>query len=165
VTKPQKQRSDTSLREQAQRLGLWGLVAHWNELAKEPWVQGYLDAEEDERQRRSLERRVRSARLGRFKTMADFDWEWPDAIDRDHVEDVLQLDFLTEAANVVIVGPNGVGKTTIARNLGYQALLAGHGVRSTTASEMLNDLAAQESSTALTRRLRRYCNPAMLIVD
>ncbi|MBK8977621.1 MAG: ATP-binding protein, partial [Planctomycetes bacterium] len=34
-----------------------------------------------------------------------------------------------------------------------------------TASEMLNDLAAQESSVTLARRLRRYCNPALLIVD
>ena len=160
-----KLRSEAALREQAQRLGLWGLVAQWNTLGTEPWVQAYLDAEEEERQRRSLERRIRNAKLGRFKPMADFDWSWPDAVDRDHVEDVLKLDFLEESANVVIVGPNGVGKTTIARNIGYQALLAGRAVRSTTASEMLNDLAAQDSSAALTRRLRRYCNPALLIID
>ena len=117
-----KLRSEAALREQAQRLGLWGLVAQWNTLGTEPWVQAYLDAEEEERQRRSLERRIRNAKLGRFKPMADFDWSWPDAVDRDHVEDVLKLDFLEESANVVIVGPNGVGKTTIARNIGYQAL-------------------------------------------
>lgn len=30
---------------------------------------------------------------------------------------------------------------------------------------MLNDLAAQDTSTALTRRLRRYVNPVVLLID
>ena len=158
-------RADEVLREHARRLGLWGLLANWDTMGKEAWVRDYLNAEEEERQRRSLERRVRSAKLGRFKPMADFDWSWPEEIDRDHVEDVLGLGFLEEHANVVIVGSNGVGKTTIAQNIGYQALMHGHTVRRATASEMLNDLAAQESSMALARRLRRYCNPSLLIVD
>ena len=72
---------------------------------------------------------------------------------------------MDEAGNLVIAGPNGVGKTTIAHNVGYQALMNGHTVLRTTASEMLNDLAAQESSLALGRRLRRYCNPSLLIID
>ncbi|MBK8975060.1 MAG: ATP-binding protein [Planctomycetes bacterium] len=158
-------RTDEALKEQARRLGLWGLLANWETLGRESWVRDYLDTEDDVRQQRSLERRVRNAKLGRFKTMADFDWQWPEKIDRDHVDDVLGLGFMDENANVVIAGPNGVGKTTIAQNLGYQALMKGHTVLRVTASEMLNDLAAQESSVALARRLRRYCNPALLIVD
>ena len=43
--------------------------------------------------------------------------------------------------------------------------MRGHTVLRATASEMLNDLAAQESSVALARRLRRYCNPALLVID
>ncbi len=53
----------------------------------------------------------------------------------------------------MLLGPNGVGKTTIAKNIAHQAILAGHTVRCITASEMLNDLAAQEGSMALARRL------------
>ena len=158
-------RSDDELREQARRLGFWGLLANWDTLGRESWVRELLDTEDDERQRRSLERRIRAAKLGRFKQIADFDWEWPQKIDRDLVEDVMRLGFLKEAENVLIVGPNGVGKTTIAHNIAYQALLQGHTVRRATASEMLNDLAAQESSAALARRLRHYCNPSLLVVD
>ncbi|MEZ6036529.1 MAG: IS21-like element helper ATPase IstB [Planctomycetota bacterium] len=153
------------MKERARRLKLWGLLANWETMSKESWVRDFLGAEEDERDRRSLERRVRSARLGAFKSMADFDWEWPKKIDRDHVEDLLQLGFLDDAANVVLLGPSGVGKTMIAQNLGYQALQQGHTVLRVTASEMLNDLAAQESSAALARRLRCYCKPALLLLD
>lgn len=157
--------AESELKERARRLGFWGLLANWDSLSKQPWVLEYLGVEEDERSRRSLERRIRAARLGAFKTMADFDWEWPEAIDRDQIEDLLQLGFLNDAANVVLLGPSGIGKTMIGQNLGYQALQHGHTVLRVTTSEMLNDLAAQDSSAALARRLRRYCKPRLLILD
>lgn len=157
--------AEADLKERARRLGLWGLLASWDSLSKEAWVRDYLGVEEDERRRRSLERRIRGARLGAFKSMADFDWQWPKVVDRDHVEDLMQLGFLGESANVVLFGPTGTGKTMIAQNLGHQALLNGHAALMTTASAMLNDLAAQDSAAALARRLRRYCRPRLLLLD
>jgi len=77
----------------------------------------------------------------------------------------MELSFLEEAANVVILGPNGVGKTTIARNLAHQAVLQGHTVLCTSCSAMLADLAIQDTSTALQRRLRRYTGPSLLLID
>ena len=72
--------------------------------------------EEDERTRRSLERRLKDARIGRFKPLADFDsrsQQWPVRCDRGAVEGLMSLEFIAEAANVVLVGPNGVGKSTL----------------------------------------------------
>ena len=66
---------------------------------------------------------------------------------------------------MLLVGPNGVGKSMIVRNLAHQALLAGHTARFITASQLLNDLAAQDGSGALERRLRHYCRPRVLVVD
>ena len=154
-----------SLRERAYRLGLWGVLARWDELAESPWLAELIAVEEDERQRRSLERRIQNAKLKRFKPMVDFDWSWPTKIDRALVEELFTLQFLEERANVVLVGPNSVGKTTIAKNLAHQALLRGHTVRCVSASEMLNDLAAQDSAATLGNRIARYCRPALLVID
>ena len=152
-------------RERLRRLGLYGLLAQGGEILSEPWMPRLIEIEEAERQRRSLERRLQGARIGAFKPMADFDWQWPKKPDRELIDELFTFGFVEEAANVVLLGPNGVGKTMIAKNLAYQALLRGFTVRFTTASDMLHDLAAQHSDTSLTRRLRRYCQPALLVID
>jgi len=156
---------DDPLRQRALRMRLWGLVSRWDEVAHEPWVTALVEWEEEERRRRSLEYRIRQAKLDIFKPMADFDWAWPTKIDRGLVEDLFTCQFVDEAANVVLAGPSGVGKSTIALNLAYQALLRGYRVRYTQASDMLADLSAQEGSSSLTRALARYTAPHVLIVD
>ena len=153
------------LRQRAQALRLYGLLAHWNDIIDAPWLPPLLQWEEDEHLRRSLERRLQGAQLGRFKALAEFDWKWPKRCDRGAVEALMTMDFLKEAANVIIIGPNGVGKTTLAKNLAYQALIAGHTVLFTTAGGLLGDLAAIDSDSALRRRLRRYAAPDFLVVD
>jgi DNA replication protein DnaC len=153
------------LMDRARRLGLYGLLARWKEFGDQPWVPMLIECEEAERSRRSLERRVRTSKVGRFKPVADFDWSWPKTIDRPLIEELMQLGFVEEATNVILAGPNGVGKSTIAQNITHQALLRGHTVLCASASAMLNDLAAQDTSTALARRLRRYVNPMVLLID
>jgi ATPase subunit of ABC transporter with duplicated ATPase domains len=72
---------------------------------------------------------------------------------------LMSLDFLRDATNVILVGPNGVGKSTLARNLDHQALVHGHTVLFTSAGQLLGDLAALDSDSALRRRLRHYARP------
>jgi DNA replication protein DnaC len=161
--------SQTALREQAAALRLHGLLEHWGEVMAQPehasWVAQMLAWEAAERSRRSLERRLRDARIGRFKTLADFDWAWPKSIDRSALEDLMTLAFVKDASNVVLVGPNGVGKTMCACNIGYQAVLAGHTVLFTTAGQMLGELAAIDSDSGLRRKLRQYVAPDLLLID
>lgn len=153
------------LEERAARLGLHGLLAHWSEVADKPWLEQVLAMEEDERHQRSQARRLRNAKIGPMKPLADFDWAWPEKIDRELVEELTSLDFAREPANVILVGPNGVGKTMIAKNLAYQAVLHGFTVRFTTASDLLSDLSSQDGPSALARRLRRYLRPTLLAID
>jgi len=154
-----------TLRQRAQALHLHGLVAHWSEIADERWVESLILWEEQERLRRSLERRLQAARIGRFKPLCDFDWNWPKRCDRGAVEALMGLDFLQEAANIVLIGPNGVGKSMLAQNLAHQALINGATVLFTTAGQMLGELAALDSDSALRRRLRHYAAPDLLVID
>lgn len=152
-------------RQHLRRLGFYGLLAHAETLLHEPWLARVIEIEDTERQHRSLKRRLDNARLGAFKPLADFDWTWPTKCDRALVEELFSLAFIGEPANVVLIGPNGLGKTMLAKNLAHQAVLHGHTARFTLASDLLHDLAAQDSSTALARRLRRYTSPTVLAID
>jgi DNA replication protein DnaC len=152
-------------RSSLRRLGFYGLLAHAETLLNEPWLGRILEIEDTERARRSLKRRLDNSRLGAFKPFADFDWAWPDKCDRNLIEELFSLAFIEEAANVVLIGPNGLGKTMLLKNLAHQAVLHGHSARFTLASDMLHDLAAQDSSVALARRLRRYTGPKLLAID
>ena len=152
-------------RQRLRQLGFYGLLAHTEALMQQPWLTQVLDIEETERAQRSLKRRLDNARLGAFKPIADFDWAWPAKCERSLIEELFSLAFVAEAANVVLIGANGLGKTMLLKNLAYQAVLKGCTARFTLASDMLHDLAAQDSSTALARRLRRYTSPTILAID
>jgi len=154
-----------ALRQRLRQLNLYGLLAHAEELINEPWLARVLEIEDSERQGRSLKRRLDNARLGTFKAVADFDYNWPTQLDRTLLDELFSFGFLEQAANIVIIGPNGLGKTMLAKNLLHQAVLRGHTARFTLASDMLHELAAQDSSTQLTRRLRRYTRPGILCID
>lgn len=166
--------SELSLQARLNALGIVGAADGLDDLValatKKRWgptqlLEYVVDIEERERSRRGLERRLSRSHLGRFKTIADYDWNWPTKIDRPLVESAVALHFLGAARNIVLVAPQGLGKTMIAQNIAHQAIVAGHSVLFTTAAQMLLDLGGQESSRALERRFRHYAKQSLLILD
>lgn len=93
-----------SLLTRARALRLNGLAGHWPEVASAEWVAPLIQWEEDERTHRSLQRRIRAAKLGDFKALGDFDWQWPKRIDRVAVNELMSLEFVREATNAVFIG-------------------------------------------------------------
>jgi DNA replication protein DnaC len=162
------------LPEQLAALGLRYTAAHLDDVialaTKRRWsptqlLEHLVDSEQQERTRRSLERRLARARIGRFTPMSDFDWAWPKRLDRPAVEAALRLGFLADARNVVLVASQGLGKTMIAQNIAHAAVLAGTHVLFTTAAHLLLDLGSQDSTRALARRLNHYATRALLVID
>jgi DNA replication protein DnaC len=162
--------------ELPQRLATIGLRAtsdSYNDLigraTKNKWsavqlLEEIARIEVEEKTSRNLQYRSLTARLGRFKPIADFDWNWPQKIDRALIESALSLQFISENRNLVLLGSNGLGKTMIAQNIAYQALLAGHTVLFRTASEIISNLSC-ESSITRKNKLNLYGKVSLLCID
>jgi DNA replication protein DnaC len=155
------------LKHRASALKLHGLIAHWDEVPQEQllWVHSLLEWEDTERKRRGLERRLGAAHIGRFKPLADFDWRWPTQCDKAAISTLMTLRFIHDTANLVFVGPNGVGKSMIAQNITHHAVMQGYSALFINAAQMLGDLAAQDGDNALRRRLNHYAHPDVLVID
>lgn len=106
-------------------------------------------------------------KIGSFKPLADFDWNWPKQLDQAAVLSLMNMGFMQQdkPVNPIFVGGNGIGKTTIAKNIAYQAAINGYSVMFITAAQMLNDLAAIDSDSTLKRRLKYYAQPQLLVID
>jgi DNA replication protein DnaC len=162
-----------SLPAQLEQIGLHAVAAEIDDFLaraiKQRWsprqlLEHLAETEAAERAHRSLERRLRLSEIKKFKPMADFDWSWPTKIERDVIERALTLDFLPEARNLILMGPNGLGKTMIAQNICHAAVQSGHSVLFRSAAALLEELHRQ-TPEGRQRKLRTYANVGLLCVD
>lgn len=146
--------------------GLDDLIAR---ATKQRWsavqlIEEIARSETADKAARNLKRRLGQARLGRFKPLADFDWNWPQKIDRELIERALKLDFIEEGRNLILLGANGLGKTCITKNIAYEAVTAGKSVILRTASELISDLSC-DSPQLRRRKLGLYGRVDLLCID
>jgi DNA replication protein DnaC len=125
------------------------------------------DMELEARQIRSVERRFRQSRIQDRFSLDGFDFSHHASRKkiRSRLLRLMDLDFIDEGTNLVIIGNPGVGKTFLAKIIGYRACQANHRVLFTPAMEMLNQLLASQVDHSLVRKLKTYTKPSLLLVD
>lgn len=162
------------LTDKLQSLRLFYLATHLDQFIIQNKDQSFTiqklldriaDLELLERSNRSTQNRLKSAKIGRVKSMHEFDWSWPEEINRAAIEELLTVNFIRKKQNCVLAGPQGAGKTMIAKNIALAAINNGFHVVFTSASDLVIDLGSQESSPALQRRLKYYIRPNLLVID
>lgn len=154
------------LRASRESIDAWLTLATKSKLSPAQVVEQLCELERREREARNLARRAKVAALGSPKPLDRFDWNHPRSLDRELYEQLHEsLEFVRRGENVLLRGQAGVGKTTLAQNLGIRALEKGFTVRFCTLAAALADLLRQESIPATDRRLRRYTSPDLLILD
>ena len=150
-----------SIIEAATRLADQARDAGWTH---EDYLAAVLEREVSARNASGAELRIRAAGFGSRKTLEDFDWDAQPAI-RQQVGALASGGFLTEARNVVLLGPPGTGKTHLATALGIVAARHGQRVLFATATDWvtrLSDAHRHGQLPAEIAKLRRY---GLIIVD
>jgi len=130
-------------------------------------LEALVDRELDARAQRSVDRRFKLSRLHAKPTIDSFQFNHHKSRQqlKPRILRLLDLDFLQHGTNVCVVGNPGVGKTFLAKIIGWRACQARQRVLFTTAMDMLNQLLASQVDSSLVRKLKVYTDPALLLVD
>lgn len=149
-------------REYHQSLAKEATEKNWTQL---DFLSRLVEGETLRRKDRATQRRLQAARFPILKTLEQFNWTWPKKINRAQVQNLFRLSFLKDKANVIFMGGAGLGKTHLATALAYEGCLAGHTVLFTTAIDIVNTLAAAQSTHRLKSELKKYLSPSIVLID
>jgi DNA replication protein DnaC len=126
-----------------------------------------LNAELDSRKQSRSERRFKASKLGQRATIDGFDFHFHKSRkdQKALILSLMDLDFISQRSDIIIIGNSGVGKTYLARIIAYAATQYGFRVLFTTAIDMINYLKSAEADHSLLKKLRYYQAPDLLVCD
>ncbi len=130
----------------------------------EDYLAAVLEREVSARNASGAELRIKAAGFPSRKTLEDFDWD-AQPTSRPQVAALASGGFLTEARNVVLLGPPGTGKTHLATALGIVAARHGHRVLFATATDWVTHLTDAHRAGRLPAELVRLRRYGLIIVD
>jgi len=147
--------------EAAARLADQARDARWSH---EDYLAAVLEREVAARNASGAQLRIRAAGFPAAKTLEDFDFDVQPSV-RDQITPLAAGGYLSEARNIVLLGPPGTGKTHLAIGLGIAAARGGHRVLFATATEWVTRLQAAHQVGKLDTELKRLRRYALIIVD
>ena len=133
---------------QLKTLQLHGMATAWRELLAEAprqssppevWLDRLIEAEQADRQVRSLRYQLKAARFPIHRDLNAIDWaETP--LDQGQIQQLASAAFMDSAHNLILVGGTGTGKTHLATALGVAAIHQGKRLRFYNAVALVNQL-------------------------
>jgi DNA replication protein DnaC len=124
-----------------------------------------VELEMIERERRSAERRLKSAKFLYHKTLDEFDFAAQPAINKPLVLELMRGDYLDRRENILLVGNSGTGKTHVATALGLAACQQGKRVRFFRVTELITLLMEAREERQLLRLRTQIGKQDLLILD
>jgi len=130
-------------------------------------IERLLDLEMEKRRQARVVLRFRQSKLLEHPTIDQFDFSFHQSRkkQRNTILGLLELDFIWEKKDIVLIGNPGVGKSLIAKTIAYAATQAGIKTLFTSAMDMINQLTAAQEGHTLLKKLKTYQSPDLLICD
>lgn len=136
-----------------------------NNLSYEKFLEQLIDEELEAKNKRAIEIRVREARFPAINTLDQFDFSHPKRIDKKLILELFDLKFIERKEWVIFLGNSGLGKTHLAKALGYAACNQGYRVLFTKTAHVVSSLQAAQSDNSQDKSLKCFTRPDLLILD
>ncbi|MCX6011835.1 MAG: IS21-like element helper ATPase IstB, partial [Chloroflexi bacterium] len=125
-----------------------------------------VQSEANSRRERSIRYRIHESKLPQpCKLLADFDFSFQPKLKKKLIMDLATMEFIRHKESVLFIGDCGTGKSHLARSLALIACEKGNKVFYTSCAGMLNDLNTGVYEKTLIKRMRKYINPDLLVID
>lgn len=163
-----------TIQQHCRRLRLPTLAAPCERLAQEAlrtdqsllsYLAELLGAEVDDRERRTIARRLQEARLPRLKTLEDFDFGAAPQLSAPRLHPLAEGGYLHRAEPVIFIGDSGTGKTHLASGLCVAACRQKKRARFITAAGLVNELVEAQQQNGLGRALQRWTRYELIVLD
>jgi DNA replication protein DnaC len=129
------------------------------------YLEALLTAEIEERERNTIERRIRDAHLPRVKTLEEFNYTQSPHITAAKMRDLAEGGYIERAEPVVLIGECGTGKTHLLTGLCVAACRQKRRVRFTTAAGLVNELVEAKHQLELRRVIARWSRYDLIAID
>ncbi len=140
--------------------------ANENTLGYYDFISGIVQSEVVNKQQRHIEYLVNTSRLPQpCKLLADFDFDFQPKLNRKLIMELASLRFIEKGESILFLGDNGTGKSHLAQSLALLACQGEYKTHYTTCSELIIDLNSGVYEKTLDKRMRKYINPELLIID
>jgi DNA replication protein DnaC len=125
-----------------------------------------IQTEADLKRERSIQYHIRESKLPQpYKLLADFDFEFQPKLNKRLIMDLATMEFMRHKESILFIGDCGTGKSHLSRSLALIACEKGNNVLYTSCSGMINDLNVGVYEKTLSRRIRKYTTPDLLVID
>ena len=129
------------------------------------YLDALLAAEIEERERRTIEGRLREARLPRLKTLDEFDFAQVPNISAVTIRTLAEGGYIQRSEPIILIGDCGTGKTHLATGLCVAACRQKKRVRFATAAGLVNELVEAQHHNQLGRVLARWARYDLIAID
>ena len=124
-------------------------------------IQDELDC----RQSRLIERRFHGSGLDERKIMQDFDWSYNPRLPRQEILELISGKFVQHAADALLIGHPGTGKSHIAKAVAHAAIQAGYQVAYREAQGFFEDIFEATQTGRRKKLFKLFCGADLLVID
>jgi DNA replication protein DnaC len=140
------------------------LLSNTDSLSEEElnFLERFLREEYGLREQKRIGYLMKRSGIKRVKLLSDFDWTFNPKIPRDKLMEFIHTDWLKRPANLVIIGPAGIGKTHVATALCHEAVTKGYLTVFISLFDLTAKLSKAKSAYSL---IEYYSKVAILCLD